>query len=140
MEVSGALVQHIERGNGICSSSSSLGCAVLGDIWISEALKPYGDLAVPDVVCNEKSRCAGSFQSDTLGFSDKQVNSKVDSITDDPKFKKHFRKKKKNNKRELIQVKRSPIRLFLWQEKVNMMLLMQSHLLHQLWRIYSILL
>ncbi|ESR60658.1 hypothetical protein CICLE_v10018263mg [Citrus x clementina] len=117
MEVSGALVQHIERGNGICSSSSSLGCAVLGDIWISEALKPYGDLAVPDVVCNEKSRCAGSFQSDTLGFSDKQVNSKVDSITDDPKFKKHFRKKKKNNKRELIQVKRSPIRLFLWQEK-----------------------
>ncbi|KAH9744376.1 hypothetical protein KPL70_003675 [Citrus sinensis] len=73
MEVSGALVQHIERGNGICSSSSSLGCAVLGDIWISEALKPYGDLAVPDVVCNEKSRRAGSFQSATLGFRDKQI-------------------------------------------------------------------
>ncbi|KAH9744388.1 hypothetical protein KPL70_003678 [Citrus sinensis] len=106
MEVSGALVQHIERGNGICSSSSSLGCAVLGDIWISEALKPYGDLAVPDVVCNEKSRCAGSFQSDTLGFSDKQVNSKVDSITDDPKFKKHFRKKKKNNKKRTYSSKK----------------------------------
>ncbi|KAH9792847.1 hypothetical protein KPL71_004310 [Citrus sinensis] len=106
MEVSGALVQHIERGNGICSSSSSLGCAVLGDIWISEALKPYGDLAVPDVVCNEKSRCAGSFQSATLGFSDKQVNSKVDSITDDPKFKKHFRKKKKNNKKRTYSSKK----------------------------------
>ncbi|GAY51961.1 hypothetical protein CUMW_138300, partial [Citrus unshiu] len=83
MEVSGALVQHIDRGNGICSSSSSLGCAVLGDIWISEALKPYGDLAVPDV-----------------------VNSKVDSITDDPKFKKHVRKKKKRNKKRTYSSKK----------------------------------
>lgn len=93
MEVSGALVQHIERGNGICSSSSSLSCAVLGGICISEALKLSGDLAVPNVMCNEESRFAES-----LGFSDKQV-SKVDSIADDPKFEQHFRKKKKNNRK-----------------------------------------
>lgn len=99
MELSGALVQCIDRGKGIFGPSSSLRSSIIGNIHTSDALEQPRHLGLANIKCQEESRFAGSFQSAFGGFSDKRVNDKVDSVTGDPKFEKPVRKEKKNKKK-----------------------------------------